>query len=110
MVHALDVLACSLVALQVADGFDFTCRNLHEHTGAPVSARFETHVIEFVLDDILEQHVDGRSDVIALNSRHTLGTHDAVGELGALCHTRRAVKQGVQCHLQARAAMDAGTE
>ena len=53
MVHALDILASGLVALQVADGLDFASGHFHEHTGSPLGSGLETHVIEFVLDNVL---------------------------------------------------------
>ena len=109
MVHTLDILAGGRVALQVADGLDLASGHLHQDAAAPLGTRLEAHVVELILDDVLQLHVDGRRDVIALDGGDALGTHDAVGQLDVPGHTGLAVQQRVKRHLQARMAVDART-
>ena len=109
MVDALDILAGLLIEFQIADGLDLTGCHLHEHTGAPLGDRLDAHLVEFVLDDVLQLDVDGRGDVISLDGRDTLGPDDTVGQLDVPGYAGTAIEQRVQCHFQAGMAVDAGT-
>ena len=90
-----------LAALQVADGLDLARGDLHEHASAPLGIGLDAHLVEFILHDVLQLHIDGRGDVIALDSGHTFHRHNGVSELDVARDARFAIQQRIERTLQA---------
>ena len=108
MVAPFGIIAGNLVACQVADSLNLARGHLHKHASAPLGLGFAAHVVELGFHNVLQGHIDGCGDVISRHGRHLLHGNDAVIELQAMCLTRNAIEQRVECFFKAGAAAHIG--